>query len=114
MENIEHYLILWAKRISRENIGIGYRSTTTEWKLWKVGGGGHMVLRMPNYWPDSRLIALNEAITHLPFKLRKPLIGRYLLGYSTRRLGRLCNCSHTQVRRYIDEAKQRLEVSCIF
>lgn len=109
-ENIEVLLVLWARKVMRDNIGIGYRTMTSEYRLWRgTGGGGSFVMIIPHYWPDSRLIQLHEAILSLPHKLKKPLIGRYLFGYTAGQLGRLCGCSRRSVWNYLNQAKDRLE-----
>ena len=101
--------MLWARKMMQTNIGIGYRAMSTEYKLWRGIASGPFVIQIPTYWPDSRLLDLTEAIIALPFKLRKPLIGRYLFGYNTAQLARICRCSRRSIFNYINEAKDRLE-----
>ncbi len=92
----------------RDNIGIGYRTMTTEYRMWRGAGGSSITLVIPHYWPDSRILVLHERILCLPYKLKKPLIGRYLFGYNAGQLGRLCQCSRRSIWNYINEAKDRL------
>lgn len=113
--DLDLLLLRWARRLQEENIGIGYPAMTGEYRAWRMGGGGGVfVLRVPTYWPDRALLILQEAILALPFDLRRPIIGRYLLGHDISHLARLCGCSRSSVRRRLEAAKQQLEDTCKF
>lgn len=106
--DIDVLVELWAKRIRYENIGIGYPSKTMEGKMMTCNVSYPRVLLIPEYWPDRRLMYLNEEISRLESKLSNPIVSLYVLEFNISDVAKICKCTRTTARNRIHEGKQIL------
>lgn len=99
---LDDLLRLWAMSIIRES----EISMQPAWAK-KVNIRSTIVV-IPSYWPNRRLWRINDGILSLQTDKRNAITGKYVLGYSERRIAHELNKTRYAIRVLFRDARKDL------
>ena len=89
---IKYWLVTWGNKLAEDITESSLPSATTLARCIELGAQGAaircMVRPQSNYWPDHKLIQINNAIDELSQENKNMLILHYALGYSFSEVGK--------------------------